>query len=145
MLRTEIVGLFLALLELVRQKKVFAAQEGNFREIHIHLNPSPPAQSEVDGPAQSEVEAPAPSEVEAPAPSEVEGPVGQQESTRSPASAQDQGSSQGTGSSLAGSQLPGEPGQYISESTPGAGKGPSETNPEQDDDDGGTATQEPGT
>ena len=137
MLRTEIVGLFLALLELVRQKKVFAAQEGNFREIHIHLNPSPPAQSEVDGPAQSEVDGPAPSE--------VEGPVGQQESTRSPASAQDQGSSQGTGSSLAGSQLPGEPGQYISESTPGAGKGPSETNPEQDDDDGGTATQEPGT
>ena len=36
-LRTEIVGLFLALLELVRQKKIRAVQEGNFGRIVVTL------------------------------------------------------------------------------------------------------------
>ncbi|MFW6061291.1 MAG: segregation and condensation protein A [Planctomycetota bacterium] len=38
--RSEIVGLFLAILELVRQKKILTAQEGNFRDIYIQLNPN---------------------------------------------------------------------------------------------------------
>jgi len=41
--RSEIVGLFIALLELVRQKKVFAAQDETFGEITVQLNPDPPA------------------------------------------------------------------------------------------------------
>lgn len=43
-LRSEIVGLFLALLELVRQKKVRAAQDANFGQIMITLR-DPPGQS----------------------------------------------------------------------------------------------------
>jgi segregation and condensation protein A len=42
-LRSEIVGLFLALLELVRQRTVLAAQDANFDEINISLNPNPPS------------------------------------------------------------------------------------------------------
>jgi len=45
--RSEIVGLFLAMLELVRQRQVFASQEDNFRDIHIHLNPNPPTPEEL--------------------------------------------------------------------------------------------------
>ena len=48
-LRSEIVGLFLALLELVRTKQILAAQEGNFAEIRVFLNPDPPQESEHDG------------------------------------------------------------------------------------------------
>ena len=44
--RGEILGLFLALLELVRLRKVLAAQKANFGEIHVHLNPNPPGQEE---------------------------------------------------------------------------------------------------
>jgi len=44
--RSEIVGLFLALLELIRQKRIFASQEGNFGEIHVQLNPNPPSEEE---------------------------------------------------------------------------------------------------
>ncbi|MGC9455691.1 MAG: segregation and condensation protein A [Phycisphaerae bacterium] len=40
--RVEVVGLFLALLELMRRKEILVSQEGNFSEIHIHLNPNPP-------------------------------------------------------------------------------------------------------
>lgn len=40
--RTEIVGLFLAVLELVRRRQIMARQDGNFGEIQIHLNPNPP-------------------------------------------------------------------------------------------------------
>jgi len=46
-IRSEIVGLFMAMLELVRQRQVFASQESNFREIHIHLNPNPPTPEEL--------------------------------------------------------------------------------------------------
>jgi len=46
--RSEIVGLFLALLELVRQKKVFANQEKSFGEVYIRANPDPPAEDEID-------------------------------------------------------------------------------------------------
>ena len=41
-LRSEIVGLFLALLELVRTRRVLAAQERIFGRIHVYLNPDPP-------------------------------------------------------------------------------------------------------
>jgi len=44
--RIEIVGLFLALLELIRQKKILAGQDRNFGDIHIRLNPSPPGEDE---------------------------------------------------------------------------------------------------
>ena len=40
--RPVVVGLFLALLELVRQKKVLATQDGMFGEIHLFANPNPP-------------------------------------------------------------------------------------------------------
>ena len=42
--RGEIVGLFIALLELVRQKRVFAVQDDNFADIRVEMNPNPPAQ-----------------------------------------------------------------------------------------------------
>ena len=44
--RPELLGLFLAVLELVRLKKILAKQEGNFGEIHIDVNPDAPAESE---------------------------------------------------------------------------------------------------
>ena len=44
--RSEMIGLFLALLELMRLQKVTAAQDRAFGEIHVCLNPDPPQ----DGP-----------------------------------------------------------------------------------------------
>jgi segregation and condensation protein A len=44
--RDQLLGLFLAILELVRLKKIFARQERNFGEIHVHLNPDAPADSQ---------------------------------------------------------------------------------------------------
>jgi segregation and condensation protein A len=52
--RSEIVGLFLAMLELVRQERVFAKQGKNFGEILVHLNPNPPKQRDVEYKASSE-------------------------------------------------------------------------------------------
>lgn len=46
--RPEVIGLFMALLELMRRKEIVVAQEGNFGEIHIHLNPDPPAEDSED-------------------------------------------------------------------------------------------------
>ena len=46
--RSEMIGLFLALLELVRRKRVLASQDGDFADIHIHLNPDPPDADEAD-------------------------------------------------------------------------------------------------
>ena len=43
--RTQLLGLFLAILELVRLKKILARQERNFGEILVHLNPDAPAES----------------------------------------------------------------------------------------------------
>jgi len=45
--RSEIIGLFLALLELVRQRKVLCTQDRNFGEIHIELNPDPPTDEQL--------------------------------------------------------------------------------------------------
>ena len=45
--RVQVVGLFLAMLELVRTQKVFARQEANFGEIFIELNPTPPSQEQL--------------------------------------------------------------------------------------------------
>ncbi|HHH76674.1 MAG TPA: chromosome segregation protein ScpA [Phycisphaerae bacterium] len=47
--RVEIVGLFLALLELTRQGKVLIRQGGNFDRINISLNPDPPDKTEDEG------------------------------------------------------------------------------------------------
>jgi hypothetical protein len=44
--RTELLGLFLAILELVRLNKILARQERNFGEIHVHLNPDAPVDSQ---------------------------------------------------------------------------------------------------
>lgn len=44
--RGEIVGLFLAMLELVRRRRIFAVQDANFGDIYIHLNCDPPADEE---------------------------------------------------------------------------------------------------
>jgi len=52
--RSEIVGLFLAMLELVRRKKILAKQGENFGEIHIHLNPNPPPEEEMEDEAEAE-------------------------------------------------------------------------------------------
>jgi len=46
-IRSEIVGLFLAMLELIRQRQIFASQDSNFQDIHIHLNPNPPTPEEL--------------------------------------------------------------------------------------------------
>jgi len=53
----ELLGLFLALLELVRLRKVFASQDRDFGEIHVHLNPNPPAENAA-GEAQADVSGP---------------------------------------------------------------------------------------
>jgi len=45
--RGQLVGLFMALLELVRLQRVFARQEQNFGEIFIELNPNPPSLEEL--------------------------------------------------------------------------------------------------
>ena len=46
--RSELVGLFLAMLELVRRRKILASQDENFGEIMIHWNPDPPPEDEAD-------------------------------------------------------------------------------------------------
>lgn len=46
--RSEIVGLFLALLELVRKKLILASQDANFGEIFVHINPDPPEEEETN-------------------------------------------------------------------------------------------------
>lgn len=45
--RSEVVGLFLAMLELIKQRQIFASQDSNFQDIHIHLNPNPPTPEEL--------------------------------------------------------------------------------------------------
>jgi len=60
--RTEIVGLFLALLELIRQRKILVGQERNFGEIHMALNPEPPRENE--DPNRADVQAPSAPEPE---------------------------------------------------------------------------------
>ena len=46
--RGEIVGLFLAMLELVRQERILIRQGKNFGEIRVHLNPNPPRALDVE-------------------------------------------------------------------------------------------------
>ena len=64
--RGEIVGLFVALLELVRQKRVLASQEGSFGEIHVHLNPNAPQPEEPDAEDATADESPEPPTENAP-------------------------------------------------------------------------------
>ncbi len=54
--RSEVIGLFLALLELVRRRQVFVEQQQTFGEIHVYLNPDPPADLEPLGQAGPEKE-----------------------------------------------------------------------------------------
>jgi len=58
--RAEIIGLFLALLELIRQRKVLAGQERNFGEIHLALNPSPPPEPDGEEPTAVDAEVASP-------------------------------------------------------------------------------------
>jgi len=51
-LRGEIVGLFLALLELIRQRKILAKQGRNFTQIQLDLNPNPPTPQELEAQAR---------------------------------------------------------------------------------------------
>ncbi len=44
--RSEIIGLFMALLELVRQRQILTRQSSNFGQICIELNPDPPTEGE---------------------------------------------------------------------------------------------------
>jgi segregation and condensation protein A len=46
--RTEVIGLFLAMLELIRLQKIFVVQGKNFGQIDVHLNPNPPEEREVE-------------------------------------------------------------------------------------------------
>jgi len=60
-LRTEMIGLFLAMLELIRQKKIIVHQSGEFGEIQITLNPLAPASGDEANDANtSETPSPAP-------------------------------------------------------------------------------------
>jgi segregation and condensation protein A len=86
--RSEIVGLFIALLELVRQKRIFVAQDQSFDEIRIEANPNPPIGAAEDG-------ALAPDDVIAGNQSGVDQPAGQYVS-QPPPEAPDQGDT-GTG------------------------------------------------
>ena len=52
--RGEMVGLFLALLELIRLRKVVAIQEKVFGEIHVYLSPPEPAPGPADGAAAAQ-------------------------------------------------------------------------------------------
>ena len=98
--RGEILGLFLALLELVRQKKILASQDHSFGTIHILLNPNPPADGEQaeggeDQPlADRPRAAPAPAAAEAtstaPAPGDGAGTYGP-EGPRGPGGSDDAG------------------------------------------------------
>jgi segregation and condensation protein A len=58
--RTELVGLFLALLELARRRAVFLEQEHPLGEISVFLNPNPPP-----GPEEAAEAAPQPAEAQA--------------------------------------------------------------------------------
>jgi len=49
--RSEVVGLFLALLELIRVGKILVVQEENFGQIRVLLNPDPPAEEDQPPPA----------------------------------------------------------------------------------------------
>ena len=44
--RSEILGLFLAVLELIRRGQILATQDNNFGEISVQLNPNPPTLAE---------------------------------------------------------------------------------------------------
>ncbi|MBN1555937.1 MAG: segregation/condensation protein A [Phycisphaerae bacterium] len=46
--RSEVIGLFLAVLELIRLQKIFVVQGANFGQIDVHLNPNPPAERDVE-------------------------------------------------------------------------------------------------
>ncbi|MBN1942386.1 MAG: segregation/condensation protein A [Phycisphaerae bacterium] len=46
--RSEIIGLFLALLELIRLQKIFVVQGENFGRIDVHVNPNPPEERDVE-------------------------------------------------------------------------------------------------
>ncbi len=70
---TEMVGLFLALLELIRRRRVYVEQDGTFGEIHVHLDPDPPADA-----AEPQAPPPAPTADERHRPDEDDGPAAEE-------------------------------------------------------------------
>jgi len=52
--RTEIVGLFLAMLELMRRRRVVCRQQQNFARIFVELNPNPPEPETQQGSEQTQ-------------------------------------------------------------------------------------------
>ena len=79
--RAEVVGLFLALLELIRRQAVYVEQQTSFGEIYVFANPdAPPPEQVAAQPAQeadetagqpaAETESPPPAEAQAPAQTE---------------------------------------------------------------------------
>ncbi len=73
--RVEMVGLFLAMLELIRQKRIAAVQEANFGEIYVELKPDTSdetlfaQEARMEGPGMS-AEPEAPAEEPAPSPAD---------------------------------------------------------------------------
>jgi len=57
--RGQILGLFLALLELVRLKKILARQEENFGEIHLYAQPDSPQEEATADDAADDLQTPA--------------------------------------------------------------------------------------
>jgi segregation and condensation protein A len=68
--RSEMVGLFLALLELVRLHKIVASQKAAFGEIHVYVSPAPHAASAIEPHVPSPVEGTAVNSPEPPAASQ---------------------------------------------------------------------------
>ena len=64
LVRSEIVGLFLALLELVRQKKILAVQRRNFSDICVTLNPDAPNEDKGEKAEAPPAEAPSQAQAE---------------------------------------------------------------------------------
>ena len=74
--RSEVVGLFLALLELVRQRRIQAQQDGNFGRILVVLAPQGPQEAQAEHDDQPLTRAGTGQVAAPPAPAE-DGPIGQ--------------------------------------------------------------------
>jgi segregation and condensation protein A len=54
--RVEIVGLFLAMLELIRRRQIVASQGDNFGQIDVRLNPNPPQADQIEAEARADAQ-----------------------------------------------------------------------------------------
>jgi segregation and condensation protein A len=92
--RSEMVGLFLAMLELVRLHKIVASQEIAFAEIHVYVNPNASAASENEPPADTTAnESPAKAP---PSPSAAESAPGESDSLAVSRTSESQGAEAAT-------------------------------------------------